>query len=52
MNFTRITAGTVSECFSNDMQFCRMRNIVGSDFDVSLFLHNPSSVAYHKETHA
>lgn len=36
MNFTRMTAKTVGECYNNDMQFCRMRNIIESDYDVSL----------------
>jgi hypothetical protein len=35
MNFTRITQSTVNECFNLDMQFSRMRNIIGSDIDVS-----------------
>ena len=38
MNFTRITTSTVLECFKMDMQFCRMRNIVESEYDVRLFI--------------
>ena len=52
MNFTRITYQTVSECFTNDMQFCRMRNIVGNDYDVSLCLRNLSIVDDHQKTFA
>lgn len=38
MNFRRITTSTVNSCFTHDMQFCRMRNIIEDEDDVSLIL--------------
>ena len=35
MNFSRITTSTVNSCFTHDMQFCRMRNIIEDEDDVS-----------------